>query len=251
MRIALILMISFEIVMSGMRKNKESPIKLTETQADLRISVLPSLRIHRNDFTFIEDPYFKHSVGGQNIKAETRVGVKYDSLYLYVHFECRNNPRMDQNFYTTDNSAMFNQEIFELFISQGPVSAEKYLEIELNPNNALFLGKVTNRLKTDGYFNVERLNTKASGVKHKVKKDQLTDAWIGELQIPFDLINSSNVNSNKVFRLNFYRIISMEDHFEPEWKVSPENAIFGCWSSTMTKKPQFHVPDRFGFLYLD
>jgi len=235
-----------------MGKTENGPIKITEEQQDsLSSAKLPTLRIHRSDFTFVADPYFKHSVGGHNIEEETSVKVKYDSTYLYVHFECKNNPRLDQNFYTRDNSAMFNQEIFELFISQGPVASENYLEIELNPNNALFLGKVTNRLKTDGHFSVEHLNTKTSGVKHKVKKDELTNTWIGELQIPFELLNNPSVNSNKVYRLNFYRIISMQDHFERDWKVNPENAIFACWSSTLTKSPQFHVPDRFGFLYLD
>lgn len=215
------------------------------------IAVVPSLRINQKDFTAVKSPFFKKSVGGELIAEETIVQLKYDSVFLYINFECRNNPRLDQNYYTEDNTSMFNQEIFEVFINQGPASSEKYLEIQLNPNNALYLSRINNRFKSDNHFDIEFIDTKPSGVIHSVKKNKLTNTWIGELQIPLDLLNFPEMKANKVFRLNFYRVISNQDHFEPEWATNQDNATFACWSSTMTKKPQFHVPDRFGFLFLD
>ena len=214
------------------------------------VAEVPFLRINQKEFTAVNNPFFKESVGGKLVVEETVIHLKYDSVFLYINFECRNNPRLDQNFYTEDNTSMFNQEIFEIFINQGPASSEKYLEIQLNPNNALYLSRINNRFKSDHYFDIEFIDTKTSGVIHSVKKNNLTKIWIGELKIPLDLLNFPEIKMNKVFRLNFYRVISNQDHFETEWTTNKDNATFACWSSTMTKKPQFHVPDRFGFLFL-
>jgi len=57
----------------------------------------------------------------------TKVQLKYGDHFLEINFECLDNPWVGQNSFT-----------------------EEYLEIEINPNNALFIGKVTNRYKGDG-----------------------------------------------------------------------------------------------------
>jgi hypothetical protein len=248
----LLLAISFGILISCRSKKMDESNGIKEVQQfSGGIAEVPFLRINQKDFTAVNSSFFKESVGGEFITEETIVQLKYDSIFLYINFECRNNPRLDQNYYTEDNTPMFNQEIFEVFISQGPASSEKYLEIQLNPNNALYLASINNRFKSDNHFDIEFIDTKTSGVIHSVKKNKLTNTWIGELQIPLDLLNFPEMKVNKVFRLNFYRVISNQDHFEPEWSNNQDNATFACWSSTMTKKPQFHVPDRFGFLFLD
>ena len=77
------------------------------------IAEVPSLRINQKDFTAVKSPFFKESVGGELIAEETIVQLKYDSIFLYINFERRNNPRLDQNYYTEDNTSMFNQEILE------------------------------------------------------------------------------------------------------------------------------------------
>jgi len=212
---------------------------------------LPELRIHQNTYTRIEDPYFKHSVGGASIEEETEVKIMYDSSYLHLNFDCKNNPRMDQNFYTIDNSTMYNQEVFEIFISLGSVAPKAYFEIQLNPNNALYLCKITFGEKSDHHFEIELLDIEKSGIIHVVTKNELLDSWSGRLSLPLTLFPKLKKGSKEVFRFNLYRLISKEDHFDPNWVANPSNAVYSCWSSTYQKKPQFHVPDRFGFLYME
>ncbi len=210
-------------------------------------ALVPYVKINQLSYTAIDDPFFKQSVGGKPIIEETIVLVKYDTLYLEIKFECRNNPRIDQNNYKQDNSPMYNQEVFEIFISQGESTPEKYLEIELNPNNALFVGRIFNNNKQ---FKNDFVDIQTSGIIHKVDQDLENNIWIGYIRIPRSLLASKDILEN-TYRLNFYRIISKVDQILPNWKVDENNATFACWSSTMTEKPQFHVPSRFGFLKLD
>ncbi len=212
---------------------------------------VPVLIINKKKYTKVKNLYFNHSVGGEPIEEETEVQMKYDDEYLKIKFECRNNPRMNQNYYTEDNSPMFTQEVFELFISNGERSLENYLEIQLNPNNALYLAKITNRYKGDNQYENEPLDKKIVGVKHFVEKNEINNTWIGYLEIPLDLLKYPKDVSDSIFRLNMYRIISNEDHHDENWKNNADNSTYGCWSSTMSKRPQFHKPDYFGFLILN
>lgn len=221
--------------------------KSVSLQSEDRVIELPVLTINKKEFTKIDDLYFKHSVGGKPIEEETEIMMKYDDKYLQIKFECRNNPRLDQNYYTEDNSRMFTQEIFELFISNSNGSVKNYLEIELNPNNSLFLGKIT----YDNGPNLELLDTKSSGIVHKVVKDHKNKTWNGYLHIPFKLLNYPEVVSDNTFRLNMYRIISNIDHKTKNWTNNATNSTFACWSSTMAKTPQFHAPNYFGYLILN
>jgi hypothetical protein len=211
---------------------------------------VPVMYINDSNFTELKNPYFHHSVGGKPIEEETFVAIKYDDNHLFIDFECRDNPRIDQNFYTEDNSQMFKQEVFEIFISPGEAASENYWEIQLNPNNALFLGKVNNRYKNDHTFDIELISNDVAKIEHSVKKDHKNNIWKGRLKIPLTLIQDPDHKNNKVFRMNLFRIISNQDQTDPNWKNNAKNATFACWSSTMTKKPNFHVPDYFGFLYL-
>ncbi len=211
---------------------------------------VPVMNINNIDFTQLESLYFHHSVGGEAIEQETLVAIKYDVDYLEIVFECRDNPRLDQNFYTEDNSQMFNQEVFEIFISPGEGSSENYWEIQLNPNNALFLGKVSNRFKNEGTFELELITNEIAKIEHSVIKDHKKNLWKGHLKIPWVLIQDPENKNNKVFRMNLYRIISEEDQEDRNWKNNVQNATFACWNSTMTEEPDFHAPDYFGFLYL-
>ncbi len=212
---------------------------------------LPVLRINKDTFTKIDTTYFNHSVGGKPIKEETLVSMKYDNEFLEIKFECRNNPRLDQNSYTKDNSWLFKQEVFELFISKGKETKENYLEIQLNPNNALFLAKITNRYKSDKKFALDLVDIATSGIIHTVKKDSENKAWIGYLKIPLGLLQYPKTTIDNVYRLNMFRIISNEDHKSKDWSVTEKNATFACWSSTMGETPNFHAPDFFGYLILE
>lgn len=212
---------------------------------------VPVLTINKKAFSTVEDLHLKHSVGGVAIQEETEIQVKYDKNYLEIKFECRNNPRMDQNFYTEDNTSMFNQEVFEIFISKGEDAPEHYLEIEINPNNALFLGKIKNTFKTDKSVKLEFIETETAGVIHSIQKDAANQTWSGHLKFPLELLDYPAEATGNVYRLNFYRIISNQDQKDPKWRNSAKNSTYACWSSTLASRPNFHRPEYFGFLVLE
>ena len=140
---------------------------------------LPYLTINRDSFSKIENVFFKHSVGGKSIIEETEVMAKYDKDFIEIRFECRNNPRIEQNFYKEDNSSLYNQEVFEVFLSPGGEAAEDYLEVEINPNNALFIARIYNGFKSDQQFKFQLIDTKTSGIKHAVETDIQNEKWSG------------------------------------------------------------------------
>ena len=141
--------------------------------------------------------------------------------------------------------------LFEIFISNGVNSEENYIEIQLNPNNALYLSKIMNGYQSNKKFINIPIDNKDAKVVHSVTKDEANGTWSGYLQIPLWLIQYPEEISDTTFRMNMYRIISNEDHKLEKWKNNHENSTFACWSSTMSKRPQFHAPDYFGFLILD
>ena len=212
---------------------------------------VPVLKINKKDFSPVKDLHLKHSVGGAAIEEETLIEVKYDDTYLEIKFECRNNPRMDQNYYTEDNTSIYNQEVFEIFISKDKEAPEDYLEIEINPNNALFLGKIKNTFKTDPSVKLDFIDTKTSGVVHSIQKDVKNETWSGHLKLPLSLLNYPNTADGNTYRLNFYRIISNKDQEDIKWKNNAQNSTYACWSSTLAPRPNFHRPEYFGFLILE
>lgn len=46
------------------------------------------------------------------------------------------------------------------------------------------------------------------------------------------------------------RIILQEKPQSTEWKCNEENSVYACWNSTMSEQPQFHAPEKFGYLIL-
>ena len=82
-------------------------------------------------------------------------------------------------------------------------------------------------------------------IKHNIKKEK--ESWSGEMQIPWALLGGKKDN----YRLNFYRIVSLQSHPNFDWKCSPNDCAFLCWSSSMSgETPRFHRPDAFGRLEL-
>jgi len=211
---------------------------------------LPELTINDRTFTELGDLHFKHSVGGAPIAEETLVMLKYDKEYLEIKFECRDNPRMDQNHFTRDNTPMYTQEVFELFISKGREPQEDYIEIQLNPNNAMFLAKIHNPYKGNGKMGTEFLSPGEEGVQHTVVKDRAKRTWSGHMKIPLRLLDHPKPSPEPVYRLNFYRIISNRDHQREDWRNDAGNSTYACWSPTLSQTPNFHRPEYFGYLIL-
>lgn len=202
------------------------------------------ITLRQNQWLTLPEAHFYHATTGAAAPQLTQVKLKYDSLYLYVAFECAQNPFGNQNTYTQPNTEMWNQEVFELFIASGTATPKRYLELEINPNNALFTAWIDNptgEMPQD----LEFVHYPKSGIKHSVLKKE--NNWSGKMQIPWTLLGGKQ----EVYRLNFYRIVSLQSHPHSDWKGSPADCSYLCWNPTMSgAAPRFHRPSAFGLLHL-
>lgn len=212
---------------------------------------LPHLYIYHGKQLTLPDTHFKNSVGADSIQERTLVQMMYDENNLVIEFECLENPRTFQNNYRENNSAMWNQEVFEIFISPGEDDPSRYMEVEINSNGAIFLAWVNNKDKLGSQLELDFVDVDNSGVKWEVEKDEVEDSWRGSICIPFKLLNNALNEPCQNYRINFFRIISLKDREEEFWSGSAEDCIYACWNSTHSKEqPCFHRTPYFGVLHL-
>lgn len=204
---------------------------------------LPELHLTKNCWTTVTEGAMYASTDGQLATQRTVVEVMADEQALHVRFTCLDNPYHAANTYTEHNSDMWNQEVFELFIATGDDVPKRYMELEINPNNALFSAWVDN---PDGMsFDLTFVGHEESGIKHEVSAEG--DVWKGTMSVPFTLIGKSDT-----YRLNFYRIALKALPEGSEWVGDPSNSDYMCWSATMSgEQPAFHRPARFGLLKIE
>ncbi len=120
----------------------------------------------------------------------------------------------------------------------------KYLEIEINPNNAIWVGKITNQNNSNKGISAEMISYSDAKIKHNIVK--LKNTWEGQLSIPLNLISEKDT---KKFRLNFYRIVAKLKPNEANWVCNEQSCDFLCWSPTLSgSTAAFHIPEKFGSL---
>lgn len=207
-------------------------------------AVAPEINLSKNQWHKLPQTHFRHATDGQQASQKTLVKLKYDDDYLYIDFECQQNPFWKENSYKEHNTDMWNQEVFELFIAEGKAIPTRYLELEINPNNALFVGWIDNPTK-EAPQHLTFVPYENAGITHEVKASGET--WSGKIQIPWTLLGGKKES----YRLNFYRIVSLQSHANSDWKCTPADCDFTCWSPSMSgATPRFHRPDAFGKLNL-
>ncbi|GHB57167.1 carbohydrate-binding family 9-like protein [Persicitalea jodogahamensis] len=195
--------------------------------------------------------HFREAGDGTEAPQETLVRLRHDGKQLSVEFECYGDRYWRQNTYEENNAPLWKQEVFEIFIARGDATPTHYLELEINPNDALFVGRVHNPGQTNQGIELTMVPPEETGIAYGVTRTT-SNAWWGELHIPFALIDSADEqDSAGIYRINFYRIVLLESQTNPDWECSPENSSFQCWSPTMSgDTPSFHRPERFGILRL-
>jgi hypothetical protein len=204
----------------------------------------PEINLSKNQWNQLPETHFRHATDGRQAAQTTLVKLKYDDDYLYIDFECQQNPFWKENTYKQHNTEMWNQEVFELFIAEGGATPTRYLELEINANNALFVGWINNPTKETPQ-KLTFVPYENAGITHGVKASGET--WSGKMQIPWVLLGGKK----ETYRLNFYRIISLQSHSNSDWKCTPADCDFTCWSPSMSgATPRFHRPDAFGTLHL-
>ncbi len=209
------------------------------------MTATPTIHLQKNTWTKLEETHFKNATDGKVSSQTTEVKLKADDQYLSIEFSCLQNPFVAQNSYTKHNSEMYNQEVFELFIAEGSATPTRYLELEINPNNALFAGWIENPTK-EAPKSCDFVSHEDAKIIHSVSKT--ADSWSGKMQIPWALLGGKK----NTYRVNFYRIISLKSHTKPDWSGTPATCAYLCWSPTMSGAvPRFHRPEAFGVLKVE
>lgn len=206
------------------------------------------INLKSNGESVILDSHFKHSTDGQAVDYLTNVSIKSDNEYLHIAFECLQDDFVNQNNMAIHNDPLYNQEVFEVFISPGNEDSKHYLEIEINPNNALWVGTINNPTLGEETQTLEGMvaHEDAEIVHDAIKSE---NSWNGKLSIPWKLIGK---DAKGQYRINFYRIRSNQSHADANWTCDAETCDFVCWSSTLSgESPAFHRPKRFGFLTVE
>lgn len=131
---------------------------------------------------------------------------------------------------TARDALLYTEETVEIFVD--PVGdLASYFELEINPLNAvcdLMLRRTRSGLRKEFAWH-------CAGLRSTVRKTDT--AWISELAIPFSSVSvDAPPAAGAVWRVNFLRI-DRPRHRERE---------LSAWSPTF--RPNFHIPERFGFL---
>jgi len=207
---------------------------------------LPTIYLQSGKWTSLEPTTFTRATDGSAADYPTKVKLMADNQHLHLEFECEKDAFVAENYFTEHNEPLYNQEVFELFIAPGGDDPVHYLEFEINPNDAIWVGKISNPgLGVTGGISAEMVGHDESGILHQVK--QARDCWSGSFSIPWKLISGER---QAQYRINFYRIVSIKSHAEKDW-VCGEGTEFLCWNSTLSgEEPAFHRPKRFGHLFI-
>jgi hypothetical protein len=206
-----------------------------------------SLSLLPNQWQALPIRFFKHATDGHASSTPTEVKIKADDDFLYISFDCFDNPNAKGNTMSQHNDPLYNQEVFEVFIAPGHHDSAEYLEVEINPNNAIWVGKINNPALGEAMQTLQGMvDYRDAAIIHSIT--QKDNSWHGEMQIPFQLIGK---NIEGAYRLNFYRIRAKTVMLEADWECSANNCDFLCWVPTMSgSEPAFHRPKNFGFLQI-
>ncbi len=189
---------------------------------------------------------------GEKPKQPTAVRLLWNEQYLYVGFLCH-----DRDIWGTireHDGPLYNEEVVEVFID-ADADLRTYVELEVNPLNALFDAFVLNGKDRGQGIHVLR-DWDSSEMQHavsidgKVKLDPPSTrdeaanvpdrSWSCEIAIPFkDLLTAPNIppKVGDVWRINLYRI---------DRGKTKEADEYSAWSPTW--KIDYHRPQYFGFL---
>lgn len=182
-----------------------------------------------------------NSGNGSPMQPTTTAKLLWNDECLYVGFVAE-----DSDIHATmrgRDEHLWTEEVVEIFVGQ----SHFYLEIEVNPLNALFDGRIDIRGQTGRpNFDVDAIVKVNYDIKHSVAVEGTVEnqgdkdkRWTVEMAIPHSALEGIQPVPPKegdTWRMNLYRID--RSHEGDAVKVSA-----GAWSPTAG---WFHNPERFG-----
>jgi len=141
--------------------------------------------------------------------------VKYKTITVFADSEP--NGRRDK---------LWDRDVVEAFLQPDPSIVRSYKEFEFSPNNMWIDLDIAERQGHD----------LKSGLTRHVTMDEKNKTWTAVAALPMKSLVAT-FDPKAVWRVNFYRIEGAE-----------EPRFYSAWSPTRTEKPNFHVPEAFGYL---
>jgi hypothetical protein len=159
---------------------------------------------------------------------------------LYLCFHC-----VDRDIWgrgAERNAPIYDEEVVEAFLAPGP-DPSPYFELETNPCGAWFEARIESPDRRRDTMRVDRQWVcagweRAVRVRGDVsRRDGRHVWWSAEWAIPFAALDVAPPRPGASWRANFFRIDRAGE------------GQFSAWSPTHADPPDFHVPDRFGWLH--
>jgi alpha-galactosidase len=182
------------------------------------------------DWQRAEPVTFCHDWQGKNEDPQrsTEVCVLWADDQIYLHFRCRY--RSIHVFSDADPNGrrdeLWERDVAEAFLQADQFGEKYYKEFEVSPNGQWLDLDIT----PQGLAHI------GSGMKSRVAVDESAKIWIAELAVPIGAITSA-FDPAQSWRVNFFRC----EGCDPE-------RFYSAWQPTETDTPNFHVPQKFGWL---
>jgi hypothetical protein len=185
-------------------------------------------------------PSFILANGSGPAQQQTIVRTGYDARNFYVRFDCQDKDIWGKA--TARDSAIYDEEVVELFIAPGEAHPTFYYEFEVSPIGTMLDLNVHSP-------NLERREMRANfawdcpGLQWSVERNDAANHWRAYLVVPWTSIGADGTPGAalpQTWRANFYRIE----------RPRGEDPEFSCWSPTMTDPADYHKPAYFGHLRL-
>ena len=180
------------------------------------------------------------SCTGEPATKRTTARMCWDDDCLYIGFDCVDTDILATM--TNRDDWIWREEVVEAFICPS-CNLTQYYEINLSPLNTLFDAYIVNDGTgpgegTDFGWNCEGIRTAVCVDGTVQDRTDVDRGWSAEYAIPFAGLKRSTPKPGERWRLNLYRI-----------DLVPEPKEFQAWSPTLTEKPAFHIPERFGTVF--
>jgi hypothetical protein len=175
--------------------------------------------------------------GSAPAQQQTTIRIAYDADNFYVRYDCD-----DQDIWavaTERDSAIYDEEVVELFIAPGQEHSTFYYEFEVSPIGTLLdLSVHSPNLERNGLKGNFAWN--CPGLQWSAERNDAANHWRAYLVVPWQSIGATTGALPQHWRANFYRI-------ERPRGQAPE---FSCWSPTMSDPADYHRAAYFGHLQL-
>jgi hypothetical protein len=206
---------------------KKEMITLFQTQLPRYLCRFVAAAPGESEWAAVEAVTLADTVTFEPYEENTQVQSCWDADGLYIRFTCQ-----DRHVAATllgRDEPLYEEDVVEVFIDESG-DGSRYLEFEVNPNNALFDARIANDL--NGTIQIDS-DWDAQGIRTSVTPGQGRDLFVYDIFIPHVNFGRPPTPGTE-WRVNLYRIDEDRQGIRHYLAWSP------------TGRLNFHLPAFFG-----